>query len=139
MFFATRAAHLRDERRAFTLSGADIALLNPNTRTCPVFRSQADAELTKKIYRRVPVLIDESKGAAGNPWGISFSAMFHMSNDSGLFRTAAQLTADGAQRDGPNWIGRDKRSGCRSTKPRWSISSTTAGPPTKTTAAIRAT
>ncbi|CAK0767922.1 Site-specific DNA-methyltransferase (adenine-specific) [Gammaproteobacteria bacterium] len=59
VFFATRAAHLRDERRAFTLSGADIALLNPNTRTCPVFRSQADAELTKKIYRRVPVLIKE--------------------------------------------------------------------------------
>jgi hypothetical protein len=31
-----------------------------------------------------------------------------MANDSGLFRTAAQLTADGAQRDGPNWIARDK-------------------------------
>ncbi len=108
VFFATRAAHLRDERRAFTLSGTDIALLNPNTRTCPVFRSQADAELTKKIYRRVPVLIDESKGAAGNPWGISFMAMIHMSNDSSLFRTAAQLAADGAQRNGPNWIGRDK-------------------------------
>lgn len=108
VFFATRAAHLRDERRAFTLSGADIALLNPNTRTCPVFRSQSDAELTKKIYRRVPVLIDESKGAAGNPWGISFLAMIHMSNDSGLFRTAAELMADGAQRDGPNWTGRDR-------------------------------
>jgi hypothetical protein len=34
--------------------------------------------------------------------------MLDMANDSGLFRTAAQLTADGAQRDGPNWIGRDK-------------------------------
>lgn len=107
VFFATNTAHLRDERRAFTLSGADIALLNPNTRTCPVFRSQADAELTKKIYRRVPVLIDERKGTAGNLWGISFFTMFHMSNDSGLFRTAAQLTADGARRDVPNWIGRD--------------------------------
>lgn len=108
VFFATRAAQLRDERRAFTLSGADIALLNPNTRTCPVFRSQADAELTKKIYSRVPVLIDEGKGAAGNPWGISFMRMLDMANDSGLFRTAAQLAADGAQRDGPNWVGRDK-------------------------------
>jgi len=108
VFFATNTAHLRDERRAFTLSGADIALLNPNTRTCPVFRSQADAELTKKIYRRVPVLIDESKGAAGNPWGISFMRMLDMANDSALFRTAAQLAADSAERDGPNWIGRDK-------------------------------
>jgi hypothetical protein len=108
VFFAANTTQLNDDRRAFTLSGADIALLNPNTRTCPVFRSQTDAELTKKIYRRVPVLIDESKGAAGNPWGISFLAMIHMSNDSGLFRTAAELTADGAQRDGPNWIGCDR-------------------------------
>lgn len=109
VFFATRAAHLRDERRAFALSGTDIALLNPNTRTCPVFRSQADAELTKKIYRRVPVLIDESNRAAGNPWGIEFrQGLFNMTSDSGLFRTAAQLAADSAERDGPNWIGRDK-------------------------------
>jgi hypothetical protein len=54
------------------------------------------------------VLIDESKGDAGNPWGIRFMTMFHMSNDSELFRTAAQLSAEGAQRNGPNWVGRDK-------------------------------
>ncbi|HQF40532.1 MAG TPA: SAM-dependent DNA methyltransferase, partial [Opitutaceae bacterium] len=50
--------------------------------------SQADAELTKKIYRKVPVLIEEGAGdevPAKNPWGISFSTMFHMSNDSDLF------------------------------------------------------
>ena len=40
--------------------------------------------------------------------GISFLAMIHMSKDSGLFRTAAELTADGAQRYGPNWIGRNR-------------------------------
>ena len=72
LFFARRTEHLVDERRRFTLSPEDIALINPNTRTCPIFRSQADAELTKKIYRQVPVLIDESKGEAGNPWGITF-------------------------------------------------------------------
>lgn len=108
VFFATRAAHLRDERRIFSLSNVDIALLSPNTGTSPVFRSQADAELTKKIYRRIPVLINESSGAAGNPWGISFLLMFMMNTASHLFRTAPQFTADGAQRDGSNWIGRDK-------------------------------
>ncbi len=56
-------ADLRDEERRFTLSAADIALLNPNTRTCPIFRSKRDAELTKVIYRRLPVLIKE--GPAG--------------------------------------------------------------------------
>ena len=34
-------------------------------------------------------------------------AMFHMSNDSGLFRTAAQLAAGSEERAGANWIGRD--------------------------------
>lgn len=85
-FFATDVTHLHDRRRYFHLSAADYALLNPNTRTCPVFRSERDAELTKKIYRQVPVLIDETRPEReGNPWGISFLAMFHMSNDSGLF------------------------------------------------------
>ncbi|MGH9542805.1 MAG: Eco57I restriction-modification methylase domain-containing protein [Terriglobales bacterium] len=88
-------AELRDPERLFSLSSADIALLNPNTRTCPIFRSRRDAELTKAIYRRVPVLVNESHGDAGNPWGVSFMAMFHMSGDSGLFKTAADLAADG--------------------------------------------
>ncbi|MBC8446836.1 MAG: N-6 DNA methylase, partial [Chloroflexi bacterium] len=56
VFFAQEVANLKDEERRFTLTADEIALLNPNTRTCPIFRSQRDAELTKAIYRRVPVL-----------------------------------------------------------------------------------
>jgi len=62
VFFARRYGHLSDDRRRYTLSAEDIRLINPNTRTCAVFRSSADAELTKRIYSRIPVLIDESKG-----------------------------------------------------------------------------
>ncbi|NTU52313.1 MAG: N-6 DNA methylase [Chlorobiaceae bacterium] len=105
VFFATRTSHLREDRRAFNLSAEDISLLNPNTKTCPVFRSQADAELTKKIYRRVPVLIEEGKGDAGNPWKISFrQGLFNMTSDSHLFSTAIEMRASGAQRNGANWI-----------------------------------
>ncbi|MFN3686443.1 Eco57I restriction-modification methylase domain-containing protein [Salinarimonas sp.] len=100
-------ADAKNSERCFSLSAADIASLNPNTHTAAVFRSKADAELTKMIYARVPVLIDEAKGAAGNPWGIEFSAMFHMANDSHLFRTAAQLQAAGAVRDGSEWLMED--------------------------------
>jgi hypothetical protein len=85
VFFALHVHELTDHRRHFTLESDDFALLNPNTRTCPVFRSQMDAELSKKIYSRVPVLIDEAQGDQGNPWGIKFMTMFHMSNDSHLF------------------------------------------------------
>lgn len=90
VFFATRAEQLYDSRRQFTLSADDITLLNPNTRTCPVFRSQQDAELTKKIYRNAPILIREDDEKNSNPWGIRFSRLFDMSNDSYLFRTYAQ-------------------------------------------------
>ncbi len=76
---------LEDDRRHFELTAEDFHLINPNTHTLPIFRSKMDADLAKKIYRRVPVLVDESKGDEGNPWGVKFSTMFHMSNDSSLF------------------------------------------------------
>ena len=89
-FFLTDTTQIDDKRRQFSLTPEDFALLNPNTKTCPIFRSQYDAELTKKIYKRVPVLINETI-PDGNPWGISFMAMMHMSGDSGLFRTKDKL------------------------------------------------
>ena len=86
-FYFTQTAQLADERRRFTLTADDFARINPNTLTCPVFRSRKDAELTKKIYARVPVLIREARNGEPevNPWGISFMRMFDMSNDSHLF------------------------------------------------------
>lgn len=103
-FFLTEPAQLADAERRFTLTPCQIAAINPNTRTAPVFRSRADAELTAKIYRTAPVLIDEGRGADGNPWGVSFTRLFDMSNDSHLFRTAEQLRAEGFARQGADWV-----------------------------------
>ena len=86
-FFCTNTNQLRDSRRRFTLTAADLALLNPNTRTCPVFRARADAELTKKIYGRVPVLVNVNGGE--NPWDFKGLLMFMMNTASGLFQTSA--------------------------------------------------
>ncbi|MEC4818137.1 MAG: DNA methyltransferase [Scytonema sp. PMC 1069.18] len=86
-FFLTQPRQLDNQTRLFQLTPQDIALLNPNTLTCPVFRSSVDAELTKKIYQRVPVLENEQSGH--NPWGVSFMRMFDMANDSGLFKNEA--------------------------------------------------
>ena len=108
VFFATAPEQLDDPERRFTLSAEDIALLNPNTRTCPVFRSRRDAELTKQIYRRVPVLVREGR-SDGNPWGVKFLRMFDMSNDSHLFRTAAQLEADGFHLRGNTFVCAEER------------------------------
>lgn len=103
-FFLTEPAQLAELERNFTLSPTDIAAINPNTRTAPVFRSRADAELTAKIYANAPVLIDVGKGDAGNPWGVEFrQGLFNMTSDSHLFRTAAQLVEQGVARDGTDW------------------------------------
>jgi hypothetical protein len=96
---------LQESARTFSLSPAQIATINPNTKTAPMFRSIADAELTAGIYERLPVLINDTKGEAGNPWGLSFTRLFDMSNDSGLFRTASDFASDGhAERQGNRWL-----------------------------------
>ena len=99
-FFAHAVEELREPERCFTLSPEDIELLNPNTRTCPTFRSRHDAELAKAIYRRVPVLLRKSEDGRvqENPWGVHFrQGLFNMTSDSHLFHTREQLEADGWQ------------------------------------------
>lgn len=46
-FYLTRLDHLLDPNRIYKLETADFAKLNPNTKTCPVFRTSKDAVLTK--------------------------------------------------------------------------------------------
>ena len=93
-FYLRRVDHLLDPRRIYTLQTSDFARLNPNTKTCPVFRTSRDAKLTAKIYRNSTILYNEITGE--NPWNVKFGSMIHMSNDSSLFRTYAQLTTQGA-------------------------------------------
>jgi hypothetical protein len=81
------------------LNARDFFLLNPNTRTCPLFRSRRDAELTKFIYRRVSILIKEGPPEE-NPWDIRFGTMFYMANDSHFFRSREQLEKNGWQLEG---------------------------------------
>lgn len=94
---ATFAFFLHDpldiDGNRFALTPEEITLLNPNTGTLPIFRARRDAEITLGIYRRVPILVRHGD-PRGNPWAVSFMTMFHMSNDSGLFRTRAQLEAE---------------------------------------------
>jgi hypothetical protein len=103
VFFAHRMEDLDERRRHIALSKRDLKLLNPNTRTCPVFRTRRDAELTKGIYRRVPILIDQSRKAGGNPWGVKYVRMFDQTNDAERFRTAEELAAEGFRLDGNRW------------------------------------
>ncbi|MBI1831850.1 MAG: N-6 DNA methylase [Planctomycetes bacterium] len=103
VFFAHSMDDLDDDHRHIRLSSADIELLNPNTHTCPIFRARRDAELTKAIYQRVPILIDRRRKEGGNPWGVRFVRMFDQTNDAELFHDPAKLAKMGFKLEGNHW------------------------------------
>ncbi len=76
VFYARSIEEAFDPKRRFFLTAADIFNLNPNTRTCPVFRSNQDASLVASIYRRIPVLVNEVSNT--NDWGLKVRRIFDM-------------------------------------------------------------
>ncbi len=103
VFFLHDVEQLDERKRHIPLSEKDLELFNPNTRTCPIFRSRKDADLTRKVYRNVPILIDENRRKGGNPWGIKFYRMFDQTNDAELFKTADELRKQSLKLDGNRW------------------------------------
>lgn len=93
-FFLSDITDLEDPNRVFALDPEDLARINPNTGTLPVFRTQRDADITAGIYRRVPVLWNEGR-RDGNPWGMTFKRLIDMTDDSDLFRSREQLEDEG--------------------------------------------
>jgi hypothetical protein len=107
IFFASQVSHIRDERKRYNLSKEDIARINPNTLTCPLFRSKQDAEMIRKIYQQVPIMINEESG--DNPWRIIFrQGLFNMTSDSRLFAMRKQLEEGGFALSGNRFIKDDQ-------------------------------
>ena len=94
-FFLHDTAVIDDPDRCFPLAAADFARVNPNTGTAPVFRTRRDANITRRIYEHHPVLVDYSGDDEIRAWPVRYMRMFDMTNDSHLFRTSAQLEANG--------------------------------------------
>ena len=92
-FFLLNSDELQDDNKVFKLTASDFKLLNPNTLTCPIFRSRIDALITRKLYKATPVLINEV--TENNLWGVAFSRMLDMTNDSKKFQTKDGLESKG--------------------------------------------
>ena len=105
-FFAHAVSDVDEVK--FQLTPNEIRLLNPNTKTTPIFRTHRDAELTKSIYRRVPILIREGEPDE-NPWGIKFQLMFMMNTDSDKFHTRDQLESRGFTLEGNHLVRGEER------------------------------
>lgn len=104
-FFLRRVDEIGLSDRVLNLSAEDFALANPNTNAAPIFRSSRDASITLDLYRRHPVLVRHGKwsdstgqGIGSRAWPVKYARMFDMTNDSGLFKKAEELTKQGWKR-----------------------------------------
>ena len=104
LFFAHHIDELKDPKRHVPLSNADLARMNPNTKTCPIFRHRRDAEITKGIYERVRVLVDRTRKENGNPWDLKFVRMFDQTNDAEAFVTAEDMKSKRYRLEGNRWV-----------------------------------
>ncbi|MFG2246236.1 Eco57I restriction-modification methylase domain-containing protein [Spirillospora sp. NPDC048823] len=108
-FFVRDVEELREVDKHVPLTPDEILLVNPNTGTCPIFRSPRDARITLNIYRRIPVLLKKGD-SNGNPWSISFmQGLFNMTSDSHLFREREDLETDGWRLQGNVFTRGDQR------------------------------
>lgn len=105
VFFARQVTALADPDRHFSLSPEDFETLNPNTRTCPTFRSRRDADINLAMYRRAGILCREADDKNGNPWSVSFrTRLWHMAEDADWFRAREGLSAKGWSLEGNTFV-----------------------------------
>ncbi|MFE1341443.1 Eco57I restriction-modification methylase domain-containing protein [Streptomyces sp. NPDC058733] len=107
-FFLSDITDLDNPDNVFTVAPEDLALINPNTGTLPIFRNRRDANLTTEIYRRFPVLQNETP-RDGDPWRIDFKYIFRSANDRDIIRTRADLEEEGWQLQGNAFVRGNER------------------------------
>jgi hypothetical protein len=106
VFFARQVGALDDAQRHVSLSPADFAILNPNSRTCPTFRFRRDADINLGMYGRSGVLDNESTNDSEDRWDVQVcTKLFDMADDSTLFRRRAELDATGLRIAGNRFSG----------------------------------
>lgn len=105
IFYATNEHHLKDDRHHVHFMPEDIPLLNPNTQTVPLVRTETDLSLCRKLYQHVPVLIqDLPDGSQRNPWQVQTLLMFDISAASNLFLTKGTPAYEQALQQGKTLV-----------------------------------
>lgn len=86
------------------MDAATLSAVNPNTGTVPIFRSAEDARIVSAAYSRTNVFVRKSGQGDICDWDTNYSTMFHMTNDSRLFRNKVELE----EQEGAWAIGRQR-------------------------------
>ncbi len=104
-FMLTSTDDVQSANRAFSVSGASLLAINPNTSQLPQFRIRKDAELIASIYERYKPLVTAVDGRIERMWPLKYrQGLFHSKRDADLFVTSEALDRNGAYRVEPNWF-----------------------------------
>ncbi|MBC8285924.1 MAG: restriction endonuclease [Nitrospinae bacterium] len=87
-FFLHSTEELEDLNRCFKLSPEDFNRVNPNTGTAPIFRTQKDAEITRRVYENFPIFNNHQ---TEKTWPAKYMRMFDMAKDAKLFTRKNEL------------------------------------------------
>jgi hypothetical protein len=82
VFFCRNIDEANDPTRRYTLSADDFIRLNPNTLTCPIFRSAREAELVRSVYKQFPVI---SSVREATSWPVRIQRILNSTDDVELF------------------------------------------------------
>ena len=82
---------LSEPGKVYAMALDHFRLVNPNSVTAPVYRNARDREIATSLYERMPVLVDRSSGSETKAWPVRYATLYHMANNSGLFRTVQEL------------------------------------------------
>lgn len=93
-FFLHDVAEIREEERRFKLTSEDIALINPNTRTCPIFRCRHDASIASAIAVRNRCLLDVALNSAAID-RFSLTRVFDLSLDKDMLIASGDRMPEG--------------------------------------------
>ncbi len=80
-FFLNDVTDIRDRTRIFALTANDIARVNPDSFTCPVFRTSTAARIVTSIHAQHPIVSQSDRPAM---WKAASSSMFQMSHEADL-------------------------------------------------------
>jgi hypothetical protein len=102
-FFLTNLDQMKEKERFFKLTADDFRLVNPNTKTCPIFRTQQEADIAIGIYRRIPSLTNDEKNY--NPWGVYYMRLVDLDDYADDVYSADDLEERGCTKEGRGFRG----------------------------------
>lgn len=87
--------------RVLLLTASDFDSINPNSGTAPMLRSRREGQLTARVYKSNPVLIDRRADPPVTLWPVRYTQGTHnMATASERFLRKSELVADAWQPDG---------------------------------------